>query len=332
VNPKTNLKISSLPLFVLVLALAGCAGPRVANPAAYARSEGLKPSPAGYNIPEALISLNKLFLSGYTNRLEMVKSNTSPVIVAGFASLVLYRNGTVETNRVVPDIYHALKTIAHMPFGIFLRLDPFADETSLPAPVIDDLNIYPAKIADAEKALPEAGFTEEQLDRQRKILREAGAFVEQVLSDGKISKKGLWAFARRLGPLQLANVEEAAIAQLDMLHAVVTDWKTRMTPEEWKKLVVVIRGVQTPRRYNIYTVYFAKILNDPPHHLGYPLESKRLIYAESFIGTRGPLDLMATTFIDGDASEAFFGDRWRMSRDVLADGAQRHLKRLKFEK
>ncbi len=35
---------------------------------------------------------------------------------------------------------------------------------------------------------------------------------------------------------------------------------------------------------------------------------------------RDHLDLMATTFVDGDASEAFFGDRWRMSRDVLADG------------
>jgi hypothetical protein len=37
---------------------------------------------------------------------------------------------------------------------------------------------------------------------------------------------------------------------------------------------------------------------------------------------------MATTFIDGEASEAFFGDRWRMSRDVLADGAEEFLRKL----
>ena len=35
--------------------------------------------------------------------------------------------------------------------------------------------------------------------------------------------------------------------------------------------------------------------------------------------------------LDGDASEAFFGDRWRMSRDVLADGAEEYLKRLSFD-
>jgi len=49
------------------------------------------------------------------------------------------------------------------------------------------------------------------------------------------------------------------------------------------------------------------------------------------MNNRDHLDLMATTFIDGDASEAFFGNRWRMSRDVLADGAQEYLKTLKFD-
>jgi hypothetical protein len=53
-----------------------------------------------------------------------------------------------------------------------------------------------------------------------------------------------------------------------------------------------------------------------------------LIYAESIMSNRDHLDLMATTFVDGDASEAFFGDRWRMSRDLLADGAQKYLRRL----
>jgi hypothetical protein len=76
---------------------------------------------------------------------------------------------------------------------------------------------------------------------------------------------------------------------------------------------------------------FAKVLGEPSHNLGYPLESRRLIYAESIRQDRDPLDLMATILIDGDASEAFFGDRWRTSRDVLADGAEEYLKRLSFD-
>jgi hypothetical protein len=82
---------------------------------------------------------------------------------------------------------------------------------------------------------------------------------------------------------------------------------------------------------NVLTQYFARLLQEPSHHLGYPLESRRLIYAEFIPKSRDHLDLMATTFLDGNASEAFFGDRWRMSRDLLADGAETHLRELNFE-
>jgi len=116
-----------------------------------------------------------------------------------------------------------------------------------------------------------------------------------------------------------------------MTHAAVMAWKRKVPAEEWNRLVVVVRGFQMARRLNIFTVYFAKVLNEPGHNLGYPLESRRLIFAEFIMKDRDHLDLMATTFIDGDASEAFFGDRWRMSRDVLADGAEAHLKQLQFE-
>jgi hypothetical protein len=116
-----------------------------------------------------------------------------------------------------------------------------------------------------------------------------------------------------------------------MTHAAVMRWKKRIPPDEWKRLVVVVRGPQMPRRMNILTQYFAKVLDEPSHNLGYPLESRRLIYAEFIPPGRDHLDLMSTAFIDGDASEAFFGDRWRMSRDLLADGAQEYLRGIRFE-
>src|SRR5690606_20904614 len=101
-----------------------------------------------------------------------------------------------------------------------------------------------------------------------------------------------------------------------------------IAPADWKKLIVIVRGFQMPRRYNIATVYFSWLLDENPHRLGYPGESRRLIYAEFMSKTSTPLDLMATTLLDGDASEAFFGDRWRLSRDILADGARRRVREL----
>jgi hypothetical protein len=330
------------PVLALILIGCGCRAlpPQSAAPAAGAvnststtGSQRTAPG-ATYTIPDSLVSLNKLFLDGYRERQTAVKTNTSPLIVADFASLTLYWNGAAETNRSVPDIYHALKTVAHVPLGIYLRVDPCANnaEASIPDAVLQGLKEYQDQIDLAETSLSQAGFSQSQLVRQERILSACKAYLTKVIRTTRSPRKELISFTQTLGPLMLENANEAAAAQLDMTHAVVMRWKKKIPPHKWKRLVVVVPGLQMPRRMNIMTQYFAKVLGEPSHNLGYPLESRRLIYAEFILKGRDPLDLMATTFIDGDASEAFFGNRWRMSRDVLADGAEEYLKRLSFDR
>jgi hypothetical protein len=284
-------------------------------------------------IPDSLISLNKMFLEGYRQRQVAVKTNTSPVIVADFSALILHWNGMAETNRCIPDIYQALKAVAHVPFGIFLRVDPCANDPETPVPdfVLQGLILYRDQINAAEASLSQAGFSESQLVRQEQILGACKSYLARVIGNAKASRKELMSFARTVGPWLLDNANDAARAQLDLTHAVVTQWKKRIPVNEWGRLIVVVRGPQMPRRMNILTQYFAKVLGEPSHHLGYPLESRRLIYAELIFNNRDHLDLMATTLIDGEASDAFFGDRWRMSRDLLADGAEEYLKHLSFD-
>src|SRR6266481_9727454 len=72
----------------------------------------------------------------------------------------------------------------------------------------------------------------------------------------------------------------------------VMQWKKRIPPADWQHLVVVVRGPQMPLGLNILTQYFAKVTGERSHHLGYPLESRRLIYAEFIMQDRDELDLM----------------------------------------
>jgi hypothetical protein len=293
-----------------------------------------KPSvPATPNISAEFISLNQMFLDGYKERRAAVKASTSPIIVADFRTLKLRWSESEETAPALPDIYHSLKAIAHLPFGIFLRVDPYAKDqsVSLPPEILSELKMYQERIAAAEQALPQGGFTAEQSKRQQEILRASKDFISDVLRDSSVSRAKLLAFTHAIGPKMLANADDAARAQIDLMHAHVMKWKKAIPAPDWNRLVVVVRGFQMPRRMYIETQYFAKLLNEPSHNLGYPLESRRLIYAEFIRKDLDHLDLMATTFIDGDASEAFFGDRWRMSRDVLADGAEEYLKTLRFD-
>jgi len=284
-------------------------------------------------IPAALLKLNQLFLDGYKARQASLRTNISPLIVANFSTLELYSHGLAETNRCIPDTYHALKAVAHVPFGIFLRVEAFADaeDARIPAPVLQALDIYKTQVEAAVSSLPAAGFSEIQIVRQRRILGASLAYLKNVMATKTAARNQLMSFAQEVGPMQLENANDTAAAQLEMTHAVVMKWKQQIPAEEWKRLVVVVRGPQMPRRMNILTQYFAKLLREPSHNLGYPLESRRLIYAEFIPKDRDALDLMATTFIDGAASEAFFGDRWRMSSDVLADGAEQYLKTVSFE-
>ena len=46
------------------------------------------------------------------------------------------------------------------------------------------------------------------------------------------------------------------------------------------------------------------------------------MYAESRFEEENALDLIARHIIDQDAGEAFFGDRFRMQRDLLGEGAE----------
>jgi len=326
-----------LTLSLAVLAF-GCRAPQTQNavpsPGSSISTGALKTTASGepYTIPEPLISLNKLFLDGYKIRQATVRTNISPVMVANFSTLELYWHGVAETNRSIPDIYHALKAVAHVPFGIFLRVEPCSSESNAQVPdsVLQALKAYQAQIKAAHDALPAAGFSETQLVRQKQILAASMAYASNVATTAHTPRSQFMAFARSVGPLMLENANDAAAAQLEMTHAVVMKWKKRIPADEWQRLVVVVRGFQMPRRMHILSQYFAKLLDEPSHNLGYPLESRRLIYAEFIPQGRDHLDLMATTFIDGDASEAFFADRWRMGRDVLADGAQAYLRKLDF--
>src|SRR5262249_21664353 len=227
-----------------------------------------------YAIPDPLLKLNKLFLDGYKARQPSIKTNISPLIVANFSTLTLFWQGTVETNRCIPDIYHALKAVAHVPFGIFLRVEPYAkaNDSRIPAPMVHALEAYKTQVDAAAASLPAAGFSEIQVVRQRQILNASLAYLTNVIAAAPAPPTPLMAFAQSVGPLMLENANDAAAAELDMTHAVVMKWKKRIPPEEWKRLVVVVPGFQMPRRMNILTQYFAKLLGEPAHNLGYPLE------------------------------------------------------------
>jgi hypothetical protein len=297
-----------LGIVILVVALA-CA------------AVGQAPAPPQVQTAPAadpLTTLNDAFHAAYLRTKEANLDRGGPVILMEGDNVVLRRGGTRREVPYTPAIYHVLKAVAHVPLALDVILTPHAGEATLNDAVLGELREYRGLMSSAEPGLASHGLDAEQLERQKKILAECRGFLDSVVQARRCPAEERVPFARRMTPLVMKNVGEAARAELDALHARVTAWRQEMSAEEWKALKVVILGSALPRRQNTATQYFARLLGEPG-------EGPRIIYAESIHDEAKALDLMATRAVDTKIGIDFFNDAARMHRDLLSDAARDYL-------
>jgi hypothetical protein len=279
-----------------------------------------QPAPA----PDPIAAANAVARAEYARARAAMLAKAGPVVVCYEGDKVaLLRNGVRIEKRFVAPSDADLKGIAHVPLGIFAALDATGDG-EVAADRLSDLSKLRDAVAAARASIASRGFSPATLDRQQRILDASLEIVDAAIASKKSNRADARAFARRMAPLVLANVAEAARAQIDGLHAVVSTWRSEMTPEEWSALRVVVVGVHMARDGELATQYFLRLL-------GEPAEGRRVVYAEGLWEEARALDLLATHMIDGNVGVAFFGQDLRMHRDVLGDAAKTYLDELAIE-
>jgi hypothetical protein len=274
--------------------------------------------------PDPLAVVNAEFRERYARARAEALARTGPVIVVYEGDkLVLLRNGGRVEARFVPPSDAELKAVAHVPLGVYASLRGGAG-APLDDAAVKALQSYRTLIAAADGALGRRGFSGPVLERQKAILAGSLRLLDSVVAARSASADDLRAFARRMGPLVLENIGDAARAQIDGLHAQVTEWRRTLTPAEWASLHVVVIGVHMARDGELATQYFLRLL-------GEPCEGRRVVYAEGLWEEARALDLLGTHVLDGSVGDAFFGSDLRMHRDVLADAARAYLDVLQVE-
>jgi hypothetical protein len=295
-----------------------------------ATPKGLQPIPKG-----PIGDVDQLFLDSYLSRRTDVIKLTSPFIVVSGSTLILHRNDVAEPPvRVIPDLYHALKDVAHVPFAIYLQLSPVAETgTDLTDDQLKEMKLFQNKIDAARDVLATGGYTPDELARQKQILEASENLVVSTLNSNKVSKSNLAAFAKAIGPLMLSNAWDAGCAQVKSTHAQVMIWKSQLSKDEWNRLIAVNVARHQARYRNAATQYFHWLIGDDAPSWNYPGESMRVIFAETL--GKSPdgkdehaSDELGTILVDANASNAFFGDPWRLSEDILSDGAAACIKEL----
>jgi len=289
----------------LLLTLGACAGTRSNPPAA------APPAPGN------LVAMNDTFRATYREMRAWTIAKTDPVIVVQFDDLHLIRGGTTRTERFTPAIYHEYKAFAHIPLTLYLKL---ARTTGRPfdKAMLDWLTAYLKQIQAASASLEgRPGWTPDQIRLHRKIAADSEKFIEKVGGAEQANEDDITNYTRAMRPLVLASADAAAKAQLDGLHALVTKWRQELGPH-WSHTDVVVLGPKQPRPGNVQYEYFKRAM-------GPGAEGRRLWYAEGVFDKDGGVTLLGTILLDRGASLAFFGNTTRLERDLLADGAQKHL-------
>ena len=254
-------------------------------------------------------------------RAELLAGATPVIVVYEGDRAVLLRNGARVERRFVPASDADLKAVSHVALGLFAALD--ADGPLAPDRVAG-LEKLRAAVATARASLGSRGFAPETLARQQRILDASLEILDAAVASKRADRAATARYARRMGPLVLANVAEAARAQVDGLHAAVTAWRREMSAEEWQRLRVVVVGVHMAREGELATQYFLRLL-------GEPAEGRRVVYAEGLWDEARALDLLGTHIVDGNVGAAFFGSDLRMHRDVLGDAARGYLDEIAVE-
>jgi hypothetical protein len=276
---------------------------------------------------DPLVVLNNASRAAYRHAKEAALARSGPVILVEGDTLVLRRGSERTEVRFLPEVFHALKAFAHIPLAVDVMLRPVDDGGGntpdrpgrLDDRLLDEMRSYRARVVDAR--LGKLRLSGEQARRQERIIVATLTLIDAVLESRACTREQRVAYARSMAPLLLANIDEAARAEIDALHRLVGSWKQPMPAEEWQRLTVVVLGRQTPRKDNIASQYFARLLGETG-------EGRRILYAEGLFEEAQALDLLATRLVDGQAAVDFFVDPERMYRDVLGDAARTYLAHL----
>ena len=283
---------------------------------------GLAATAAAAQSPDAdvrLLTVNALARVHYAHAKDATLAGLSPIIVVDADSATLIRNGERRREIYLPARYRSLKSLAHVALGLYSLLAPHADREDGSA-WRADLAAYRAQVATLVPLVGELGLHWDDAKRQREMLAAALAFMDKVLTAGRVGRAELHAYADDVGPALLGNAYDASEAELKALDALIRSWRGELSAEEWARLYVVVLGPARPRERHPALDYFARLLGKDA--------AARLIEADNVADVAGGLDLLATTVNDRRMAADFFGDPARFDHGLLRDATARHLDKM----
>jgi hypothetical protein len=303
--PRTISKVTA-GVMISLFALASAAGSKTE------RSDS-----AGSESGDTMLQLNQFFRDSYSDaKKDALKRSGVPVLVVTGGKLILVNGDSRSEYPYATEQFTVLKTIDHAPLAVFVMLDGHTGRLDERMKV--SLKHLCAFLESARAELTRTSLDKEDLSKDYQICDAVKAFIDTALATGQVSEGELLAFTNKLAPVIQATVYDSVAADLASLDEQMVKCRRALSDEQWRKLHVVVTGSHVARQNNMMMQYFSRVLKEPA-------EGGRLIYFEGGDGVDGSLNLLATHLLDSQIGVAFWGDPWRMHRDLLGDAASLYL-------
>ena len=276
------------------------------------------PAFAQNSTPPLFNDLNAAARESYAASRALALKSDQPVFLVT-DTVTLIRGEDLGSQPYKPALYHELKSISHLPLGAYSAslglLENPTDKRWM-----DRLRMLLNQLNIAQADLPKASFTDLQRVRQENILSLSRAYLDDILMRESADIASINLYSRTLAPLLLANAADAANVQIEALDQAVRELSKKLKPGEFEKAMAVIAGPKTPREGNLQFQYFV-------FAFGAGSAGTRVLYMESIFDREAALGVLRTVLNDRVASQAFFGETYRLERDLMADGATVELMR-----
>lgn len=278
----------------------------------------LLPAFADEPTPPLFNNLNLAARESYAAARTLALKSNQPVFLVT-DTVTLIRGEDLGSLPYTPPIYHHLKSISHLPLGVYsasigLHERPTGEHW------IERLRNLLEQVDTTEAELVRASFTDLQRVRQQNILSLSRVYLENVLKRENTDMASVNIYALKVAPLLLANAADAANVQIEALDNAVRELSKKLKPGEFEKAIAAITGPKTPREGNLQFQYFV-------YAFGSGSANTRVLYMESIFDRDTALSVLKTVLNDRQASLTFFGESYRLERDLMADGATVELMR-----
>ena len=276
------------------------------------------PAFAQNSTPPLFNDLNAAARESYAASRALALKSDQPVFLVT-DTVTLIRGEDLGSQPYTPALYHDLKSISHLPLGAYSASIGLL-ENPTDKRWMDRLRMLLNQLNIAQADLPKASFTDLQRVRQENILSLSRAYLDAILMRENADIASINLYSRTLAPLLLANAADAANVQIEALDQAVRELSKKLKPGEFEKAMAVITGPKTPREGNLQFQYFV-------FAFGAGSAGTRVLYMESIFDREAALGVLRTVLNDRVASQAFFGETYRLERDLMADGATVELMR-----